>query len=155
MLIVSDVRESTNFDEKKPFAVVRFRKTAGGSKFAVGNLNSGNVYSSTYNLQMIYPDCKNDDGEFSAKKALKLFKEEMQIGMEEPIDGYDIDVSEISEFSAVKIVATKRIMRTIRPAVYGTKEDALRVAKASLQRQIKAKTFVGMTEEDLEEEEED
>ena len=153
MLIVSDVRESTNFSNEKPFAVVRFRKTAGGSKFAIGNLNSSSVYSSTYNLQMIYPDCKNDEGKFSAKRALNLFKEEMQIGMEEPIDGYDIDVSEISDFSAVKIVATKRIMRTIRPAVYGTKEDALRVAKASLQRQIKEKTFVGLTEEDLEEEE--
>ena len=155
MLIVSDVRESTNFSNEKPFAVVRFRKSVEGSKFAKASLNSGGVYSSTYNLQIAYPDCKNEEGKFSAKRAFNLFKEEMEIGAEEPIDGYDIDVSEISDFVAVKIVATKRIMRTIRPAVYGDKEDAKRIAKASLQRQLKEKTFVGMTEEDLEEDGED
>lgn len=153
MLIVSDVRESASFSDEKPFVLVRFRKPAGGSKFAIGNLNSSSVYSSTYNLQMIYPDCKNDEGKFSAKRAFNLFKEEMEIGAEEPIDGYDIDISEISDFVAVKIVATKRIMHTIRPAIYGDREDAKRIAKASLQRQLKEKAFIGMTEEDLEEEE--
>ena len=152
MLIVSDVRKSANFSNEKPFAVVRFRKCAEGSKFAIGNLNSSSVYSSTYNLQLIYPDALNDDDKFSAKKAYEMFSEEMRVGMEEPINGFDIDVCEISDFVAVKIKENGRIMRTIRPAVYGDKEDAKRIAKASLQRQLKEKTFVGMTEEDLEEE---
>ena len=152
MLIISEVRKSTNFSNEKPFAVVRFKKNVEGSKFANASLNGGGVYSSTYNLQIAYPDVVGEDDKFDAKKAYRLFTDEMRIGAKEPIDGYDIDVSEVSNFVAVKIVSDGRIMKTIRPAVYGDREDAKRIAKASLQRQIKAKTFIGMTEDDLEEE---
>ena len=151
MLIVNDVRESANFSNEKPFAVVRFRKGASGSKFAIGSLNDGAVYSLTYNLNLIYPDAVNDEGDFSAKKAFSLFKKEMQIGAEEPANGYDVEISEISDFYAVKIVATKRIMRVIRPACYGGKDDAIRIAKASLSRQIREKVFVPLTQEEFEE----
>lgn len=142
MAIVTDVRKSQTFSNEKPFAVVRFRKGGNGSsKFAVGSLNDGNSYSLTYNLSLIYPDVKNDDNEFDAKEAYKLFMSEMQIGTEEPVNCYDIPISEISEYNAVIVVSTKRRMETMRPACYGTKEDAVRIARASLERQLREKTF--------------
>lgn len=150
---VTEVRKSQSFSDEKPFAVVRFRKGVKGSKFAAGSLNDGNSYSLTYNLSLIYPDVKNDDGVFDAKEAYKLFKSEMQIGMEEPVNGYDVSISEISDLKAVIIKATKRRMEVMRPACYGSREDAIRIAKASLERQLKDKTFVPA--DDAEEDEEE
>jgi hypothetical protein len=77
----------------------------------------------------------------------------MQIGMEEPVNGYDVPISEISELKAVIIKATKRRMEVMRPACYGSREDAIRIAKASLERQLKDKTFVPA--DDAEEDEEE
>lgn len=150
---VTEVRKSQNFSDEKPFAVVRFRKSVKGSKFATGSLNDGSSYSLTYNLALIYPDVKNDDGEFDSKEAYKLFKSEMKIGMDEPVNGFDIPISEISDLKAVVIKATKRRMETMRPACYGTREDAVRIAKASLQRQLKDKTFVPADDEEGDEDE--
>ena len=147
-MLVSEVRKSESFSNDKPFAVVRFRKGAKGSKFAVGSLNDGNSYSLTYNLSLIYPDAKDDEGEFNAKEAFKLFKQEMQVGMDEPVNGYDVAISEISDFDCVIIKATKREMRVMHPACYGTREDAVRIAKASLERQLKNKTFVPAGEDE-------
>ena len=142
MSIVTEVRKSQNFSNEKPFAVVRFRKGDNkSSKFAVGSLNDGNSYSLTYNLSLIYPDVKNDDNEFDHNGAWKLFKKEMQVGMEEPVNCFDIPISEISEHKAVIVVATKRRMETMRPACYGGREDAIRIAKASLERQLRDKSF--------------
>ena len=142
MLIVSEVRKSTSFSSEKPFAVVRFRKGAKGSKFAVGSLNDGNSYSLTYNLSLIYPECKNEEGGFDVKEAYKRFKNEMTIGMEENVNGYDVNVSDISDYKSVFVKATKREMFTLHPACYGSKEDAIRIAKASLDRQLRQKTVV-------------
>lgn len=142
MSIVTEVRKSVNFSNEKPFAVVRFHKGGeGSSKFAVGSLNDGNSYSLTYNLALIYPDVKDDDENFDAKEAYKMFKSEMQIGANEPVNCYDVSISEISDFKAVIVVATKRRMETMRPACYGSREDAIRIAKASLERQLRDKTF--------------
>lgn len=142
MSIVTEVRKSQSFSNEKPFAVVRFRKGDNKtSKFAVGSLNDGNSYSLTYNLSLIYPEIKNDDGEFDAKEAWKTFKSEMQVGLDEPVNCYDVPISEISEYTAVVVVATKHTMQVMRPACYGTREDALRIAKASLERQLRDKTF--------------
>lgn len=142
MAIVTEVRKSQTFSSEKPFAVVRFRKGDNkSSKFAVGSLNDGSSYSLTYNLSLIYSDVKDDDGEFDANEAWKLFKKEMQIGAEEPVNCYDVPISEISDFSAIMVVSTKRIMQVMRPACYGTREDAIRIAKASLERQLREKTF--------------
>ena len=143
MSIVTEVRKSAQFSKEKPFAVVRFRK--GGqntSKFAIGSLNDATSYSLTYNLQLIYPDATNEDGEFSAKEAFKLFKDEMKVGSEENVNCFDVDIREISEFKAVKIKATGRIMQIMRPACYGGKDDAIRIARASLERQLREKTFI-------------
>lgn len=156
MSIVTEVRKSQSFSNEKPFAVVRFRKgSEGSSKFAVGSLNDGSSYSLTYNLSLIYPDSKNDDGEFSANAAYKLFKQEMQIGMDEPVNCYDIPISDISEHESVMVVATKRVMSFLRPACYGTREDAVRIAKASLERQLKEKTFKIVSDDDEEEEDDE
>lgn len=153
MLIVSDVRKSESFSDEKPLAVVRFRKGAKESKFAQGALSNSASYSLTYNLELIYPA---DDGEFSAKDAWKTFKSEMKVGAEEPVNGYDIPISEISEFSEIEVVATGRIMSIMRPAVYGTREDAVAICKASLQRQLKNKTFkVVVADDDSDEDDED
>lgn len=145
MLIVSDVRKSESFSDEKPFAVVRFRKGAKESKFALGALSNSASYSLTYNLKLIYPAT---DGDFSAKEAWKTFKSEMKVGSEEPVNGYDIPISEISEFSEVKVVTTGRIMSVMRPAVYGTREDAIAICKASLERQLRNKTFKVVSDAD-------
>lgn len=142
MAIVTEVRKSVNFSEEKPFAVVRFRKGDNkSSKFAVGSLNDGSSYSLTYNLALIYPDIKTDGGDFDHKEAWKTFKSEMQVGADEPVNCYDIPICDISDIKAVVVVATKRRMEVMRPACYGTREDAVRIAKASLERQLKDKTF--------------
>lgn len=156
MSIVTEVRKSQTFSNEKPFAVVRFRKgEKGGSKFAVGSLNDGNSYSLTYNLSLIYPDVKNEDNEFDAKEAYKLFKSEMQIGMDEPVNCYDVPISEISEYKAIIVVATKRRMETMRPACYGTREDAIRIARASLERQLREKTFKPAKDEQTNDDDDD
>lgn len=142
MSIVTEVRKAQNFSADKPFAVVRFRKGDNKqSKFAVGSLNDGSSYSLTYNLSLIYADVKDDDDNFDANEAWKLFKKEMQVGADEPVNCYDVPISEISNYKAIIVVATKRRMETMRPACYGTREDAIRIARASLERQLRDKTF--------------
>ena len=156
MSIVTEVRKSQSFSNEKPFAVVRFRKgSEGSSKFAVGSLNDGLSYSLTYNLSLIYPDVKNDEGEFDEKAAFKQFKQEMQVGMDEPVNCFDIPISEISEYKAVKVVATNRIMQVMRPACYGSREDAIRIAKASLERQLKDKTFKVVEDKDADDDDDE
>lgn len=155
MAIVTEVRKSQSFSSEKPFAVVRFRKgSEGSSKFAVGSLNDGSSYSLTYNLSLIYPDVKNDDGEFDAKEAFKTFKNELPVGSDEPVNLFDIPISEISDFKEVIVKSTKRRMAVMRPACYGTKEDAIRIAKASLERQLRDKSFVLPDDNDDDDEEE-
>ena len=155
MAIVTEVRKSQSFSAEKPFAVVRFRKgSEGSSKFAVGSLNDGSSYSLTYNLSLIYPEVKTDDGEFDHKEAMKLFKSEMKVGAEEPVNLFDIPISEISDFKEVIIKATKRRMSVMRPACYGGREDAVRIAKASLERQLRDKSFVLPDDSNDEDEEE-
>lgn len=156
MAIVTQIKQAESFGKDKPFAVVRFRKGGNGtSKFAVGSLNDGNSYSLTYNLQLIYPDIVDDEGNFKAKAAYKEFEKEMPVGSEEPVNCFDIPISEISEHEGVIVVATKRVMQVMRPACYGDKDDALRIAKASLKRQIDAKTFKWWDGENVEKDEED
>ena len=156
MSIVTEVRKSNAFSNEKPFAVVRFRKgNKGGSKFAVGSLNDGNSYSLTYNLALIYPDIKDDDENFDAKEAFKMFKSEMQIGADEPVNCYDVSINEVSEYKAVVVVATKRRMETMRPACYGTREDAIRIARASLERQLRDKSFKVAEDSDESDEDDD
>ena len=145
MLIVSEVRKSTMFSAAKPFAVVRFRKAANGSKFAKGSLNDGTSYSLTYNLSLIYPDVKNDDNEFDVNEAYKTFKKEMQIGAEEPVNGYDVLISDLNDkgITRVRIKGSDREpMQVMHPACYGDEKDAFRIAKASFDRQIREKTFI-------------
>lgn len=142
MAIVTEVRKSQAFSNEKPFAVVRFRKgDEKSSKFAVGSLNDGSSYSLTYNLQLIYPDVVDEDGKFKANKAYKEFEAEMKVGASEPVNCFDIPISEISEYKAVVVVATKRRMEVMRPACYGGRDDAIRIAKASLERQLREKQF--------------
>ena len=154
-MIVSEVRKSQNFSNEKPFAVVRFRKSVEKeSKFAVGSLNDGNSYSLTYNLSLIYPDVVDEDDVFNANEAFKTFKKEMKIGAEEPVNGFDISISEISPYKEVYVVETKRTMQTMRPACYGDRNDAIRIAKASLERQLREKTFKIVKEDDEDDEDE-
>lgn len=156
MAIVTEVRKSQSFSAEKPFAVVRFRKgSEGSSKFAVGSLNDGNSYSLTYNLSLIYPDLRNEDGDFDYKDAMKTFKSEMKVGAEEPVNLFDIPISEISEYKEVIVKSTGRRMATMRPACYGGKEDAIRIAKASLERQLRDKSFVLPDDENKDDDEED
>ena len=154
-MIVSEVRKSQNFSNEKPFAVVRFRKSVEKqSKFAVGSLNDGNSYSLTYNLSLIYPDVVDDNDVFDANEAFRAFKKEMRVGAEEPVNGYDISISEISPYKSVYVVETKREMQTMRPACYGDRTDAMRIAKASLERQLREKTFKIVKEDDEDDEDE-
>jgi len=149
MLIVSEVRKSTMFSAEKPFAVVRFRKGAKGSKFAVGSLNDGQSYSLTYNLSLIYPDLKDDDGNFDVKEAYKVFKKEMAVGAEEPVNGFDVPISELNDkgITRVRIKGSDREpMSVMHPACYGDESDARRIAQASFNRQIREKTFIPVVE---------
>ena len=66
----------------------------------------------------------------------------MKVGSEENVNCFDIRISEISDYKAVKIKADGRIMQIMRPACYGEKEAPLRIARASLERQLRDKTFV-------------
>ena len=141
MSTIVEVRKSKVFSNEKPFVTVRFRKSQHDSKFAVGNINEGASYSTTYNLAPIYPEYVNDEGEFDAKEAWKAFKSEMKVGGEEPINCYDITIEELCGSPAVYVRETKRVMQTMRPACYGTREDAVRIAKASLERQLRDKKF--------------
>lgn len=149
MLIVSEVRKSTMFSNEKPFAVVRFRKGAKGSKFAVGSLNDGQSYSLTYNLSLIYPEIKDDDGNFDVKEAYKVFKKEMVVGAEEPVNGFDVPIAELNDkgITRVKIKGSDREpMSIMHPACYGSEDDARRIAQASFNRQIREKTFIPVTD---------
>lgn len=153
MSIIVEVRKSQQFSTEKPFAVVRFRKGDNNtSKFAKASLNDGSSYSLTYNLNLAYPEIVDEDGNFNANEAFKTFKKEMPIGGQEPVNCYDIPVREISDHNAVIVVETKRRMEVMRPACYGTKEDAMLIARASLERQLKNKTFKVADDEDDEDE---
>jgi hypothetical protein len=152
MLIVSEVRKSTMFSNEKPFAVVRFRKGAKGSKFAVGSLNDGQSYSLTYNLSLIYPEIRDEGGNFDAKEAYKMFKKEMALGAEEPVNGYDVPISSLNDkgITRVRIKGSDREpMSVMHPACYGDADAAKAIAQASFNRQIREKTFIPVLPVDI------
>lgn len=117
-------------------------------------LTNGNLYSATFNLGIAYSDCTDDDNKFSAKQAWKAFSEEYTVGKEEEIGCYDVLISDVSDFEGVVIDATKREMREMHIACYGEREDAVRIAKRSLQRQLKAGTLKPITNGDDDDEDE-
>lgn len=139
--VINSIKKCENFSSEKPFVVITFRPKSKGGKLASMCLTNGSLYSATFNLSIAYSDCTNDEGKFSAKEAWKAFSEEYSVGKEEEISCYDVAISEISEFSGVVIVATKREMREMHVAVYGDRDDALRIAKRSLERQLRQKTL--------------
>lgn len=142
--IVSNIRKSENFSSEKPFVVIVFHKESESvSKIAKAALTEGGAYSLTYNLQLLFPECMTDENTFDENAAYKRFKEVIKVGDVEPVNCFDIPISEISDgaFEAVKVVTSGRVMQTMRPAVYGDRVDALRIAKNSLDRQIKKKTL--------------
>lgn len=140
--IITGIRKCEGFSNEKPFVVLSFRKQGANGKLASGCLTNGNAYSATYNLAVAYADCIDEDRKFSAKLAWKALNEEYALGsVEEGIECYDVLISDISQYEAVKIVANGREMREMHPAVYGGREDAIRIAKRSLERQLKQKTL--------------
>ena len=148
--VINSIKKCENFSSEKPFVVITFRPKSKGGKLASMCLTNGNLYSATFNLSIAYSDCTDDDNKFSAKLAWKAFSEEYTIGKEEDISCYDVAINEISEFIGVVIVATKREMREMHVAVYGEREDALRIAKRSLERQLRQKTLkpIGTADDD-------
>lgn len=149
--VINSVKKCEGFSNEKPFVVITFRPKAKQGKLASMCLTNGNLYSATFNLSIAYSDCVDDDeGKFSAKKAWKAFSEEYTVGKEEEISCYDVAINEISEFDGVVIVATKREMREMHIACYGEREDAFRIAKRSLERQLRAKTLkpIGTADDD-------
>ena len=159
MLIVSSVKKSQSWGNDSWLAVVRFISGAsGGSKFAKGSLADNESYSLTYDLQVIYADeCKDDDDKFDPNMAFKLFKSEMNVGREEPVNGYEFSISDLSHLTieAVKIVSTGRVMRTMRPACYGNREKAFLLAQNNLRAQLAKKRFVPYEDEPSDEDEQD
>ena len=139
--IINSIKKCENFSNEKPFVVITFKPKSKGGKLASMCLTNGALYSATFNLSIAYGDCVDDDDKFSAKQAWKAFSDEYSVGKEEEIGCFDISVSEISEFESVVIVANKREMREMHVAVYGEREDALRIAKRSLERQLAKHTL--------------
>lgn len=148
--VINSIKKCENFSNEKPFVVITFRPKSKEGKLASMCLTNGNLYSATFNLSIAYSDCVDDDDKFSAKQAWKAFSEEYTIGKEEEIGCYDVLISDVSEFEGVVIVATKREMREMHIACYGEREDALRIAKRSLERQLRAKTLkpIGTADDD-------
>ncbi len=148
--VINSIKKCENFSSEKPFVVITFRPKSKGGKLASMCLTNGNLYSATFNLSIAYSDCVDDDNKFSAKQAWRTFSEEYTIGKEEDISCYDVAISEISEYEGVVIVATKREMREMHVAVYGEREDAIRIAKRSLERQLRQKTLkpIGTPDDD-------
>lgn len=139
--VINSIRKCEDFNNEKPFVVITFRPKSKQGKLASMCLTNGNLYSATFNLSVAYSDCTDEEGKFNAKQAWKEFSEEFSVGKEEEIGCFDVLISDISEHDAVKIVATKREMREMHVAVYGEREDAVRIAKRSLERQIAKKTL--------------
>jgi hypothetical protein len=151
MLIVSSVTKSASWSADKPLAVVRFVcGESSQSKFAVGSLSDNESYSLTYDLGIIYAkECKDDDDKFDAAAAFKLFKAEMPVGHEEPVNGYEFSISELTNgsISAVKVKSSGRVMRTMRPACYGSREKARLLALNNLKTRLARKDFIPENED--------
>ena len=154
MLIVASVKKSKSFSQENALAVVRFvAGTTVNSKFAKGSLSDSENYSLTYDLSIIYSkEAVDDDGKFSANEAYKLFKEEMKVGNEEPVNGFEFSISDLSggKIDAVKIVSTGRIARVLRPACYGSEAKARLLAQNNLRAQLTKKAFLPYVEEETE-----
>lgn len=145
-MIVVSVKKSRSWALDNALAVVRFSPSVvGNSKFAAGSLADSETYSLTYDLSVIYgKECVDDDGKFDANAAFKTFKDEMKVGADEPVNGYEFSISELSgnKFDAVEIKANGRIMRTMRPACYGDRNKARLLAENNLRAQLAKKAFV-------------
>lgn len=152
--VINSIKKCEGFSSEKPFVVITFRPKSKGGKLASMCLTNGNLYSATFNLGIAYSDCTDDDNKFSAKLAWKAFCEEYSVGKEEEIGCYDVLISDVSEFEGVVIDATKREMREMHIACYGEREDAIRIAKRSLARQLKAGTLKPITDGDDDDEDE-
>lgn len=121
--------------EKRYIAVVSLaRTTEEGSKFVVGAFGTNSTYKLSIDLSAVYGDdenAKNDEGNFSPKKAWELFLKEYT---PEGVNLYDIDLG------GVYVVRdTKREMSTARIAIYGTREEAEAYAKRALARDLQEK----------------
>lgn len=153
---VSSITKFEDFSADKPYVTVRFVATDGKSKFAAAAFGTNSLYSLTYDLSLAYgddPECKNDEGKFSPKKAYSKFTEEMPVGsVQDDVNCFEIPISEISKFKKVQIVANKREMKHVRVATYANRDRAVEIAKNGLERQLGNKTLVAITEEDEEEE---
>ena len=140
--IVVKVMKAKNASVSKPFATVRFvTSNVGKSKFGVGAFGTNHIYPLTYDLSAIYTDVKDDDGEFDYEEAYRLFKKEMT-GEQEDVNCYDIPLIDVCEYSELKIVANDRIMRSVPVATYGGHDDAVRIVKSGVARQLKNGTLV-------------
>ena len=151
--IVSDVNKCENFGEidaendnkVTAFAVVRFRRAnEGASRFAIASLNDSVSYVLTYDLSVLYTEKEyfNARGEFLANEAYKTFCEELPKGSKEQINLYDIDVSEISQFEKVWNKETENEIVQLHIATYGTRENAVSIAKRGLLRAIRDKIYI-------------
>lgn len=137
--------------QKRYIAVITMCKTTeGGSKFACGAFGTNNTYKLSLDLVAVYGDdenCKNDEGNFSAKKAFETLQKEYT---PEGVGLYDIDLG-----GTYIVKETKREMTTARIAIYGTEEDAKKYAMRSLARDLDAKRIFKKEDDKKEEKNEE
>lgn len=161
--IVADISKCENFgeiDEENDnkvvaFAVVRFRRASENvSRFAIASLNDNVSYVLTYDLSVLYTDDEFfNKGKFLANDAYKAFCEELKKGSKEEINLFDIDVNEISQFEKVWNTESGNEIVQLHIATYGTRENAVSIAKRGLSRAIRDKIYTTVEPQSEENEE--
>lgn len=93
--LVLSIRKTKNADNSNPYAVVNFINIQ-KSDLEIGStkLEDSNIYSGTYDLSLIYPEIKDEKGNFNYEEAYSCFIKEMQ-GVQEDVRCIIIPLSSI------------------------------------------------------------
>lgn len=136
-----DVRESADFN-KNGIVTLLLQRSGAKSKLAKGSMTN-TTYQCGVNLTLAYPEAKNDDGEFSPKKALKKMLEDFPKGEEvEDVFGFDVPVSECSPYASLEVVKSGNVMDCFHVAMFeDNREEAVRICSLNVVRGLRKKAF--------------
>ena len=153
-MVLVDVKESSDF-QKNGIVTLLLQRSGGKSRLAKGSMTN-TTYQCGINLTLSYPDAKDEEDNFSPKKALKQMLHDFPKGEEiqEDVYGFDIPVSECSPYTSLEVAKSGNIMDCFHIALFeDNREEAVRICSLNVVRGLRKKAFKVAAQKDEEDDE--
>lgn len=149
-----DVRESAEF-AKNGIVTLLLQRSGAKSKLAKGSMTN-TTYQCGINLTLAYPECKDEDNNFSPKKAIKQLLKDYPKGDEiDDVFGFDIPVNECSPYTSLVVTKSGNVMDCFHVALFeDNKEEAKRICSLNVVRGLRKKAFKVVSQKDEEDDDE-